>query len=150
MTWRRAGFLHVIAYHKDTQKVCEHGRRLGRTLSDEKKLSPCQKYAVVKGGTAHGWRDAFNPQYNWRDRIHRHSIGEEIRYSDVSIMDCSWVWTVPKMLRSYMRAFFLKPCNPFYQPHDAELRKFVRSFRVNRIRKAVAKLTGKSSPGVWD
>jgi 2-polyprenyl-3-methyl-5-hydroxy-6-metoxy-1,4-benzoquinol methylase len=62
---KRGGFLHVMVYHKDTQKVYEHGRRLWRTLSDGEKLSLCQKYAMVKGGTVHGWWDAFNPQYNW-------------------------------------------------------------------------------------
>lgn len=52
--------------------------------------------------------------------------------------------TVLSMLGSYIRAFFVRPCDPFYQPHDAELREFVRSFQEKRIRRVIARLTGKS------
>ena len=63
--------------------------------------------------------------------------------------------TVPRkavlsMLANYVRAFFVKPCGPFYQPHDAELRRFVRAFQVNRIRKVITRLAGKGSARVSD
>jgi hypothetical protein len=47
------------------------------------------------------------------------------------------------MLGNYVKAFFVRPCDPFYEPHDAELRRFVRSFQVNRIKRAVTGLIGR-------
>jgi|SRR5208282_1187634 len=59
------GFLHIMVYHKDTQKVYEDGRKLWGTLSVLERRSLCEEYAKAKGGTIHGWWDAFNPTYNW-------------------------------------------------------------------------------------
>jgi len=41
------------------------------------------------------------------------------------------------MVKCYLRAYFVKPRDPFYSPHSRELRSFVRSFQVDRMRKAI-------------
>ena len=46
------------------------------------------------------------------------------------------------MLKSYVTAYFLEPSDPFYAPHNTELRSFIRSFQVDRMRKVVAKYAG--------
>jgi 2-polyprenyl-3-methyl-5-hydroxy-6-metoxy-1,4-benzoquinol methylase len=62
---RRGGLLHIMVYHKDTQGVYEPVRKIWRDLSEDEKLALCHKYVEEKGGTIHGWWDAFNPRYNW-------------------------------------------------------------------------------------
>lgn len=46
---------------------------------------------------------------------------------------------VGQMLVNYLIAYLLKPSDPFFQPHDPELRGFIRSFQVDRMRKAVTR-----------
>ncbi len=62
---KQGGLLHVMIYHKDTQKIYEPVRRIWKDLSQDEKLAYCRKYVSEKGGTIHGWWDAFNPRYNW-------------------------------------------------------------------------------------
>jgi 2-polyprenyl-3-methyl-5-hydroxy-6-metoxy-1,4-benzoquinol methylase len=62
---KRGGILHIMVYHKETQKVYEEGRRIWHKLSIEEKLSLCRKMIKRYGGNLHGWWDAFNPEYNW-------------------------------------------------------------------------------------
>jgi len=59
------GILHIMVYHKDTQKIYEEGRRIWHTLNREEKLNYCNKMIDKYGGNLHGWWDAFNPKYNW-------------------------------------------------------------------------------------
>ena len=51
-----------------------------------------------------------------------------------------------RMLESYLRAYLLKPRDPFYTPHSSELRSFVRSLQVDRMRKAVVRSAMRFSP----
>ena len=59
------GILHVMLYHKDTQKMYEEGRKIWPELSLDQRLAYCNKKAQSNGGTIHGWFDACNPSYNW-------------------------------------------------------------------------------------
>jgi len=59
------GILHVMLYHKDTQKVYEEGRKIWSKLSLDQKVNYCKKKVQQFGGTIHGWFDAYNPTYNW-------------------------------------------------------------------------------------
>lgn len=59
------GILHIMVYHKKTQNIYEHGRRIWRTLTVEEKLNLCREMVRRCGGHIHGWWDAYNPQYNW-------------------------------------------------------------------------------------
>ena len=59
------GILHIMVYHRRTQKVYEEGRRIWHKLSNEEKLKLCRKMIGMHGGNLHGWWDAFNPKYNW-------------------------------------------------------------------------------------
>ena len=59
------GKLHVMLYHKDTQKVYEEGRKLWPELSLDQRIDYCKKKVQSYGGTVHGWFDAYNPTYNW-------------------------------------------------------------------------------------
>ena len=58
------GFLQIMVYHKDTQAVYELGRRMWQGMTEDEKLAYCEKFVTEKGGTIHGWWDAFNPDYN--------------------------------------------------------------------------------------
>jgi len=62
---KQEGTLHVMLYHKDTQKTYEEGRRLWKSLSQEERIMYCEEKAKSGGGTLHGWYDAFNPEYNF-------------------------------------------------------------------------------------
>jgi SAM-dependent methyltransferase len=62
---KRGGYLHIMVYHKDTQGAYEAGRKIWAHLTEKEKLALCEKMVSEKGGTIHGWWDAFNPQYNW-------------------------------------------------------------------------------------
>lgn len=64
---RVGGLLHIMVYHKDTQKPYDHLREIWSTLrSEEEKLDFCRKCATEQGGTTvHGWWDALSPAYNW-------------------------------------------------------------------------------------
>jgi len=62
---KHGGLFHIMVYHKDTQRIYEPVRRVWKGLSEEQKLATCRKYVSERGGTVHGWWDAFNPQYNW-------------------------------------------------------------------------------------
>jgi len=42
-----------------------------------------------------------------------------------------------RMVKSYLSAYFVKPRDPFYSPHSPELRSYVRSFQVDRMRKGI-------------
>jgi len=59
------GCLHVMLYHKDTQKIYQEGRKIWKELSEEQKLKYCKKKVSEIGGTIHGWFDALNPTYNY-------------------------------------------------------------------------------------
>jgi len=62
---KQKGILHIMVYHKDTQKVYEVGRKIWSTLNPDKKVELCQKMIKKYGGNLHGWWDAFNPEFNW-------------------------------------------------------------------------------------
>lgn len=62
---RNGGILHIMVYHKDTQKPYEEDRKIWSTLSLEERLQLCQQKVDKIGGTVHGWFDALNPDYNW-------------------------------------------------------------------------------------
>ncbi len=59
------GILHIMVYHKDTQKPYEEIRQKWRNLSLEEQLKLCEEKVNTIGGTVHGWFDALNPEYNW-------------------------------------------------------------------------------------
>ncbi len=59
------GMLHIMVYHKDTQKPYEEDRKKWRSLSLEEQLKLCEEKVNKIGGTIHGWFDALNPEYNW-------------------------------------------------------------------------------------
>lgn len=48
------------------------------------------------------------------------------------------------MLTTYVRAFFVRPRTQFYQPHDASLRSFIRSFQMNRMRNIITRFARKN------
>jgi glycosyltransferase involved in cell wall biosynthesis len=48
------------------------------------------------------------------------------------------------MLASYVKAYFVIPRDSFYQPHDPELRGFIRSFQVERMKNVVARFLGRT------
>jgi hypothetical protein len=48
------------------------------------------------------------------------------------------------MLASYVKAYFVTPSDSFYQPHDPELRSFIRSFQVERMKNVVARFLGRT------
>jgi glycosyltransferase involved in cell wall biosynthesis len=50
---------------------------------------------------------------------------------------------VLRMVKSYVRAYFVKPRDSFYAPHSSELRSFVRSLQVDRMRRAIARFAGR-------
>jgi SAM-dependent methyltransferase len=60
-----AGMLHIMVYHKDTQKPYEEDRKKWRNLSLDQQLKLCEEKVHKMGGTVHGWFDALNPEYNW-------------------------------------------------------------------------------------
>jgi SAM-dependent methyltransferase len=60
-----AGMLHIMVYHKDTQKPYEEDRKKWRNLSLDQQLKLCEEKVQKMGGTVHGWFDALNPEYNW-------------------------------------------------------------------------------------
>jgi len=62
---KEGGCLHVMLYHKDTQKNYQEGRKIWKNLSEEQKLDYCKKKVNEIGGTVHGWFDALNPTYNF-------------------------------------------------------------------------------------
>jgi len=62
---RSAGMLHVMVYHRDTQKVYQEGRMKWPKLSNEERMALCKEMIGKHGGNLHGWWDAFNPEYNW-------------------------------------------------------------------------------------
>jgi len=62
---RPGGTLHVMLYHRDTQRPYEEGRRLWPTLTHEQRMALCDRKVAELGGDLHGWWDAFNPTYNW-------------------------------------------------------------------------------------
>ncbi len=59
------GCLHVMLYHKNSQKIYLEGRKIWKKLSEEQKLNYCKKKVNEIGGTIHGWFDALNPTYNY-------------------------------------------------------------------------------------
>ena len=61
----QGGMLHIMVYHKDTQKPYDEGRKIWPNLSPEQRLKLCEEKASIYGGDIHGWYDAFNPSYNW-------------------------------------------------------------------------------------
>lgn len=62
---KNEGCLHVMLYHKDTQKPYQDGRKIWKNLSEQEKLTYCRKKVKEFGGTIHGWFDALNPIYNY-------------------------------------------------------------------------------------
>jgi 2-polyprenyl-3-methyl-5-hydroxy-6-metoxy-1,4-benzoquinol methylase len=59
------GMLHIMVYHRDTQRPYEEGRKKWPNLALDEKLAMCEEMAKTRGGDVHGWFDAFNPTYNW-------------------------------------------------------------------------------------
>ena len=62
---RPTGILHIMVYHKKTQRVYQEGRRLWRGMSLEQKMRYCEEMVRRHGGNVHGWWDAFNPEFNF-------------------------------------------------------------------------------------
>jgi 2-polyprenyl-3-methyl-5-hydroxy-6-metoxy-1,4-benzoquinol methylase len=62
---KQEGTLHVMLYHKNTQKPYEEGRKIWQSLSQEDRIQYCENKVKSGGGTIHGWYDAFNPEYNF-------------------------------------------------------------------------------------
>lgn len=62
---KSGGYLHVMVYHRDTQKTYDEGRRRWSNLTEAERLALCKKMVSKHGGNIHGWWDAFNPTYNW-------------------------------------------------------------------------------------
>ncbi|MBI2184730.1 MAG: class I SAM-dependent methyltransferase [Thaumarchaeota archaeon] len=59
------GILHVMLYHKDTQGIYKKHRQKWKTLTEEERVNYVRRLAEERGGDAHGWYDALNPEYNW-------------------------------------------------------------------------------------
>jgi len=62
---RKGGTLHIMVYHRDTQKQYEEGRRSWASLTPSKRVSYCNKMIRKYGGDLFGWWDALNPVYNF-------------------------------------------------------------------------------------
>jgi len=62
---KSGGILHIMVYHRKTQKIYEEGRRIWHKLNIREKLNLCREMIRKHGGNLHGWWDAFNPKYNW-------------------------------------------------------------------------------------
>jgi 2-polyprenyl-3-methyl-5-hydroxy-6-metoxy-1,4-benzoquinol methylase len=62
---KSAGILHIMVYHRDTQRVYEEWRRQWKTFTHDQRLAYCNDMVKRHGGNLHGWWDAFNPEYNW-------------------------------------------------------------------------------------
>jgi 2-polyprenyl-3-methyl-5-hydroxy-6-metoxy-1,4-benzoquinol methylase len=61
---KKDGVLHIMLYHKDTQKQYEIHRELFKKLRSEKdKLEYI--YKIGSGKNIHGWWDALSPDYNF-------------------------------------------------------------------------------------
>lgn len=65
---KSGGILHIMVYHKDTQKIYEKGRLIWSELNVEEKTDLCRDMINKHGGSLHSWWDAFNPKYNWSYR----------------------------------------------------------------------------------
>lgn len=61
----KGGILHIMVYHKDTQKTYEKGRSKWPSLNYDERIKLCQKMIKRHGRPLHGWWDAFNPTYNF-------------------------------------------------------------------------------------
>jgi 2-polyprenyl-3-methyl-5-hydroxy-6-metoxy-1,4-benzoquinol methylase len=64
-TVRLGGILHIMVYHKDTQRQYEPMREAWKKMNEKQRIAYCKKCVAEKGGTIHGWWDALNPEYNW-------------------------------------------------------------------------------------
>jgi 2-polyprenyl-3-methyl-5-hydroxy-6-metoxy-1,4-benzoquinol methylase len=62
---KNGGTLHVMVYHKDTQKPYEEGRRAWPNLTASKRKAYCERMVRKHGGDVFGWWDALNPTYNY-------------------------------------------------------------------------------------
>lgn len=62
---KKGGTLHIMAYHKDTQKPYQEARKVWPHLSLDERLKLCEEKVKAHGGDVHGWFDALNPTYNW-------------------------------------------------------------------------------------
>lgn len=62
---KNGGMLHIMVYHKDTQKQYFQDRVTWRLISEPERLELCKQRVKEKGGTIHGWYDALNPQFNY-------------------------------------------------------------------------------------
>jgi len=69
---KKGGMLHVMVYEKKNDWFYEgyrgeptEKRKQWKSLTMEKKLKLCKKFADEKGGNIHGWFDALNPEFNW-------------------------------------------------------------------------------------
>jgi SAM-dependent methyltransferase len=72
---KSGGFLHVMVYHKDTQKAYQTDRQRWSHMTMEEKLGLCEEKVKTIGGTVHGWFDALNPKYN-----HSFTVPEVIKW----------------------------------------------------------------------
>jgi len=59
------GILHIMVYHKKTQKIYKEGRNIWHRLNTDEKFNLCKDMIEKYGGNLHGWWDAFNPKFNW-------------------------------------------------------------------------------------
>lgn len=62
---KKGGILHIMVYHRDTQKIYEEGRKIWNNLNEKEKIDYCNKMIKKYKGDFHGWWDALNPTYNW-------------------------------------------------------------------------------------
>lgn len=62
---RSGGILHIMVYHKKTQRIYEEGRRLWKSMRLQEKMRYCEQMVREHGGNVHGWWDAFNPEFNF-------------------------------------------------------------------------------------
>jgi SAM-dependent methyltransferase len=62
---KSGGHLHIMVYHRDTQRVYEAGRKKWPQLTEGERLALCREMVSKHGGNVHGWWNAFNPTFNW-------------------------------------------------------------------------------------
>ena len=74
---KKEGMLHIMVYNKENDwayegfrgETCLEKHKYWITLSDEEKMSMCEKMVKKYNGNIHGWFDAFNPMYNWSHSV---------------------------------------------------------------------------------
>jgi 2-polyprenyl-3-methyl-5-hydroxy-6-metoxy-1,4-benzoquinol methylase len=82
------GIVHIMVYHKDTQKIYYPGRKIWRFLPDSLKFMYIKIMIAGFGGTVHGWWDALNPNYNYSfDESEVFDWFEEEGFRDITLTE---------------------------------------------------------------